>query len=55
VLKITIHLLWQLIYALAPRLRSTPDEAIQDILNPIGSSQKEFKKNIGHIEKKRIK
>jgi len=51
-MKITIHLLWQLIYQLAPRLRSTPDEVIQDILNPIGSSQKEFEKIIKFIEKK---
>ena len=38
--KIIIHLMWQLCYNLHPRLRSTPEEALNDIVNPIECSQK---------------
>lgn len=54
-MKITIHLIWQNIYELAPRLRNTPEEAIEDILVPIKTSQKEMKKIMEYIRNKHIK
>ena len=32
--------IWQLCYDLHPRLRKTPEEALNDIIDPIGASQK---------------
>lgn len=52
-MKITIHLIWQLVYDLAPWLRSTPEEAIQDILDPVKTSQYQMEKIIEYIKNKR--
>lgn len=52
-MKIIIHLIWSLVYDLAPRLRNTPEEAIEDILDPIKTSQKELEKIIKFIKNKR--
>ena len=42
-MKICIHRIWQLCYDLHPRLRTTPEEAINDIIDPIKASQKIFR------------
>ena len=39
-MKINIHHIWQLAYHLHPRLRSSPEEALNDIAYPIECSQK---------------
>lgn len=39
-MKICIHRIWKLCYNLHPRLRNSPDEALNDIVDPIGCSQK---------------
>ena len=51
-MKIIIHLLWQYLYKLAPRLMDTPEEAIGDILCPIEASQREVKKIMFYLEQK---
>ena len=50
--KMTTHLTWKLSYELSPRLRSTPEEAIEDILYPIRTSQKEIYNIMMMLEKK---
>lgn len=51
-LKITTHLMWKLCYQLAPRFHSRPEDAIQDILEPIKASHREMKKIMLMLEKK---
>jgi hypothetical protein len=51
-MKISIHLIWKLVYKFAPRLHPTPEEALNDIIYPIEASQRETKKIIKLLEKK---
>jgi hypothetical protein len=39
-MKICIHRIWQLCYELHQRLRTTPEEALNDIIDPLEASQK---------------
>jgi hypothetical protein len=49
--KINIHLLWQLSKKFDSGIRNTPEEAVQDIINPIKSSQQFVEKIINELKK----
>ena len=51
--KINAHLLWRLCYNLHPRLRSSPEEAANDILNPIESSQTILRNIVEELKNKK--
>lgn len=53
-MKIVTHLIWSLCYELSPRWRQTPEEALNDIVDPIKTSQNELKIIIHNIEQKRL-
>lgn len=50
-MKITTHIMWKLCYDYAPRLHSSPEEAIKDILNPLEASHREIKIIFKKLEK----